>query len=474
MSNNALHKKAAAAYEDALNIPRSKDLGKRSGIRSLLGRIVKETILIATEPKSPAAKSSTLSPEQQSSPALRQPPPSMPHTKPSPPSAATQRSPPISPRSPPSVAPHPTPHPPSTFPSPSSRGEPSPRPRSTQRLILHLDVNKTCIMSDKASGKDSVGTMLNSLLSECVWGRIAAGTTKETRTAKDWTMHSPQPCTTSQPEGLVTFSDFLEVYTSLPMPEYKKLKGAFCETFPACRPHYDILMAAMTSPDGGSHFIVPAVFELIAELQRRRECYSVVFRTFGRDVQALAAEWNVFVSGKHARFPLDPPAPSLLLRLPEGSAALHRTDDAGDGVCGMHLGYVCPDTHAVAQAHGPGAVNDVIMRLCGAAGGDCGEPRCVFVQDDYNYWAAHGESDSSGKLLLLDDSRNVRQIFVDDNIERDRAHIVDVRRGGGGGFAEVVPFEEAQATCLLRAEPYDIIMNRSYFIQALVSRGLLG
>lgn len=42
------------------------------------------------------------------------------------------------------------------------------------RLILHFDINKTVLMSDKAQGTDT-DHMVNQLLSECAWGRLEPG-----------------------------------------------------------------------------------------------------------------------------------------------------------------------------------------------------------------------------------------------------------------------------------------------------------
>ena len=42
------------------------------------------------------------------------------------------------------------------------------------RLVLHFDINKTIIMTDKAQGSD-MNQMLNMLLSECAWGRLEPG-----------------------------------------------------------------------------------------------------------------------------------------------------------------------------------------------------------------------------------------------------------------------------------------------------------
>ena len=42
------------------------------------------------------------------------------------------------------------------------------------RLVLHFDINKTIIMTDKAQESDMT-QMINMLLSECAWGRLEPG-----------------------------------------------------------------------------------------------------------------------------------------------------------------------------------------------------------------------------------------------------------------------------------------------------------
>ena len=54
--------------------------------------------------------------------------------------------------------------------------------------------------------------------------------------------------------------------------------------------------------------------------------------------------------------------------------------------------------------------------------------RTLAYQDYYPWWSKCDESDDSGKLLVVDTSdKKTLHIFFDDNIERDRAHIVDAR-----------------------------------------------
>lgn len=81
-------------------------------------------------------------------------------------------------------------------------------------------------------------------------------------------------------------------------------------------------------------------------------------------------------------------------------------------------------------------------------------------------------SETSGKLFLVDSAKKILnegdieyiEIFFDDNIERDYAHIVDVR--DSKTFLPI-PFEICNKKYLRRAEPYDIINDIEYFIKEI-------
>lgn len=121
----------------------------------------------------------------------------------------------------------------------------------------------------------------------------------------------------------------------------------------------------------------------------------------------------------------------------------------------------------VTLAHGVCAVYNRMMAHL--TGNGKGWRRSLALQDDYNYWAEHGESDNSGKLLFVDTAETppFRHIFFDDNIERDRAHIVDARELR---TMRALPFTGPRGTqgrWLVKAEPFEAILDEEYFIKAL-------
>ena len=87
------------------------------------------------------------------------------------------------------------------------------------------------------------------------------------------------------------------------------------------------------------------------------------------------------------------------------------------------------------------------------------------VQDDFHWWFNRGEADEQGKLFMVQregqGQTEIVQVFFDDNIERDRAHIVDVR----DAFTfEPVAFAEAVSKGMLRrVEPLMAIADDDYY-----------
>eukprot|EP01034_Spumella_vulgaris_P023436 gene23436-29654_t len=211
--------------------------------------------------------------------------------------------------------------------------------------------------------------------------------------------------------------------------------------------------------------------------------FRILFRTFGVDIPNVAYEFNLFCEGKHpyhshslgvkldgsdVDYPHD-----LRLHLPLGSGCLRRT---GDGKDGMHLAYV-DKNKAVQIASGHSAVDRVISDTWFGLNDPTSPPalHTAAIRDDFAHWHdVHDESDHAGKLFLVNKTPSTDQklieVFFDDNIERDRAHIVDVRDRES---FEAVTFEDATSRHLLhRVEPYLAITDRNYYVD--IVRGIVG
>ena len=84
------------------------------------------------------------------------------------------------------------------------------------------------------------------------------------------------------------------------------------------------------------------------------------------------------------------------------------------------------------------------------------------MQDDFEYWHAEGETDNSGKLFLLPtDNSETLSLFFDDNIERDRSHIVDVR--DRDSFVSLT-YESVIGKHIIRVQPMEAILYDDYYV----------
>jgi len=255
-----------------------------------------------------------------------------------------------------------------------------------------------------------------------------------------------------------------------------KLKTTFTE--PGCvgerfRPHYDNLMSRLElSPQakiqadrdifkGGQCFMLPSFFHLILHLQKEKREFSIAFRSFGTEVNDVAKEFNLFCEGKHPLFPRaradgTQETKDLRIEFPRSLASFRNTAEEG---MTLTLGSLKPGKENGEQVIGFANISGWFHANLGG--------RTLGIRDFYPWWFGDHESDTSGKLLLVDpDDPTVHEVFFDDNIERDRAHIVNVRNAKTG---EPIPFAQTNHRHLVKAEPYLAITDPNYFIGVLQS-----
>ncbi len=336
--------------------------------------------------------------------------------------------------------------------------------------------------------------MVNSLLAEASWGtwdEAAHGRAVDQKmdgpklpAAASWTpaLREPQ---VDRPSGMTSYSELLEDVLKVSKTTRVHLKTRFTEPGQPgeiYRPHYDRLLQALSLPPNvelphapqaigkGRCFLLPCFFELVLALERAGRDFSIVFRTFGVDLPEVAREWNSFCTGGHPCYPgvrLDGSSPRRIdrtLSLPENSGVWYRYGvGAADAADNITLSLVDSKTGLVVLAEGAAGCAQAIDSKLGDPGS-----ATLGLRDYYPYWAAQKESDTAGKLLLVDTSPAAvcHHIFFDDNIERDRAHIVDCRDSRTG---ESLPYTSTKGRWLVKAEPLHSIVDPQYFIRMVHS-----
>ena len=170
-------------------------------------------------------------------------------------------------------------------------------------LELHFDVNMTILMSD------AIQQQASQILSATCYG-LDDGFGK-------WVWDGKPPRVSSK-QG-TTYDNFL---WSVIEDRRVRSELVHCFTDPGqpgepLRERYDQLLAALRLPEAvvgtpaaraaGLNStgvgVVPAFFQLLLELQRRRRRFLLVFRTFGEDLAAIAREVNAFCTGQHPCYP---------------------------------------------------------------------------------------------------------------------------------------------------------------------------
>eukprot|EP00913_Durusdinium_trenchii_P032795 g30700.t1 len=172
---------------------------------------------------------------------------------------------------------------------------------SPRHLTINFDVNKTIVMRDKTANK-SVEVVINEVLAETSWGRVVED---------QWMIVSTRPSSLRPEvdgEELVSYAEFLE--QRLPgsdrRKERQKHKGAFTAPGSVGEPmaqHHRNLCKQLVYPDGSPVQVVHAFFRLLVELKRSKRSFSLIFRSFGEDLELVAQELNSFCEGKHPLFP---------------------------------------------------------------------------------------------------------------------------------------------------------------------------
>ena len=367
-------------------------------------------------------------------------------------------------------------------------------------LILNFDINKTLILLDPASGK-SIKDMLQSALSESIWGLVDAD--------GEWTILSEYtkglrptlfaPEGVKVPEGmtLTTYSDHLELgayklqsteglvgedksagkaLNKALKKEKQALKSHFVDEgapgrgvlnfYRVMRRAYQLpsreakqaFEAAFPELEGECYFILPSFFKLVNKLRSEGRSFSIVFRTFGHDVHKVTDEFAAFISGAHPLFELQKASKGVSYQKKAGEifGCLERSDEQ----TALHIGVTDPKRRAEAEKTlvGPEAIYEFIKEKSL-------EGTHVSLRDDWNFWNSKAEASWAGKVHMVNTSdETVHSIFIDDNVEKDYAHIIhalDLETG------DEIPFGKSINKWIVKADPVSALLDSNFFVKAI-------
>lgn len=244
------------------------------------------------------------------------------------------------------------------------------------------------------------------------------------------------------------------------------------------RPLYEKLKRSMLIPNE-SHALpnshpfyrmVPSFFHTLVRLKELGITYTLVFRTFGSDLDDIASALRDFANGKHPQFP-DFREPRL--KLEECSmfrGRYRRRDNVVSESSKSQEEYDLFDWNNsnVKVASGDDELLTIVENLS-----VCG------IQDDYEYWASNRCSPMAGKPVWIQAPEQIRDgghskhhhLFFDDNIHNDAYDsIVAVRsKEESGSWRSLNGHEtiEMQRKHVVRVPTVAALLQQDWFLQQI-------
>ncbi|KAM4610648.1 uncharacterized protein ACJ7VT_013853 [Polymixia lowei] len=263
-----------------------------------------------------------------------------------------------------------------------------------KKLVLHIDLNNTILVSDAVTGQGTIAA-LEYFLTTVTWGQMSK------QGKWEWLSDSPSllpPC-----EGAVNYHSQFGRVPGFTSAAGRRFRGILDE-------HLDILRwpeglkgdkeLAVKGEDGRLYqWILPSFFQLLKDLVEEGRDFAILFRSFGTDLpRVLSAVSRALTQGAH---PLFPDLPDLKLsvnvtpgkiRCSKKGVVLSRAEDrvsSRDGERGLY--------QYLSSVHGLGG-----------------------FQDHFDWWASNTCSILGGKPLWVDPfDQHVQHIFIDDNIRQN-------------------------------------------------------
>ncbi|XP_069025226.1 uncharacterized protein [Embiotoca jacksoni] len=310
-------------------------------------------------------------------------------------------------------------------------------PDRRKKLVLHVDLNNTILVSDAVTGQGTVAA-LDYFLSTVTWGKMSRHATPPSLLP---------PCS----DAVSYYSQFGRI-TGFTSADGQRFRGVLDE-------HLELLRwpegakrdreLSVKGEDGRLyHWILPSFFQLLRDLVQDGREFAVVFRTFGTDLpRVLKAVSRALNEGAH---PLFPDLPELKLSV-----------DATPGKirCSQRAIVLSRAAERVSSREGERGLYRYLSSVRGVGG----------FQDHFDWWATNTFSIRGGKPLWVDPfDQEVQHVFIDDNIrQNDEDTIVNpkVFMNPGGSDTRPASTSELYDITLVQTDLLRAVSEPTYFTQ---------
>eukprot|EP00435_Cladocopium_sp_Y103_P040130 s97_g10.t2 len=378
-------------------------------------------------------------------------------------------------------------------------------------LLLHFDVNKTVIQSDSVQMK-GVEEGIREGIADLFWGVVHKSGGTET-----WEWIKAEPSCTPPKDDILAVGTTPCNYTAWCKRAHGKDKKAMKEAVRSfslvqgqpveteMKKLLQLTIKKMQLPkevrkskeaeaaglQGLTFNMFPAVFHLVAQLQRQRRPFGILFRSFGADHQKIQTEWNAFCELKHPIFsrliedlgPMDGSASGIPDRRIHSIHTLYR--DAHGPMVMLDTFTNGPEDQPwdnwartrpkptndsrngkvwAKQVLKPRVVEGMMgfRKFCTD---HLTKQATAAIKDDWAWWQFHSEQANAGKLMTLLRRKESAQVFFDDNIEPFDARIVDCRDEYDKTVADSIALEKY----LVKVNPVEAMLDENYFWRKLLA-----
>mmetsp|Transcript_69928 Transcript_69928/g.138472 ORF Transcript_69928/g.138472 Transcript_69928/m.138472 type:complete len:543 (+) Transcript_69928:70-1698(+) len=405
-----------------------------------------------------------------------------------------------------------------------------PEDERDRQLVLHFALPRTIMTCDMSAGR-STETELNEVLSEMAWGSLDS-------TSGEWVLESQTPSLDPPSETVINYAEYVArsfpsdastvpdeeeqrqnqeaaaakraVFTNAGEPGadfrpfFEQMVKSLAITNKTLAKAYDIKKPILDEQDVpedpsrtdaqaimryGRHQVLPAFWQLLVSLTKKRRYFKLVLRSFSQEqLLVMQRELQLFCQGQHPAHcgqnkTQKPPLMngeknSRDMRLADGFIGhVDRTKGQLEFTC---LGPVAQAESSApsevlgatpAQPPGPtiyafppfheayAGLQEQVLALANT----------VALVDDYAYWQQNKKVATAGKLFLVDHAgglaeTKVQHIFFDGAIGQHDARCIDVRDVVDG---ESLPLPEVNGMFLHHVDLYRASTEDEYFITAL-------
>ncbi|KAM8930800.1 uncharacterized protein RCH25_006775 [Pelodytes ibericus] len=313
-----------------------------------------------------------------------------------------------------------------------------------RKLVIHLDLNNTILVSDAVTGQGPRAA-LNSFLSTVTWGRLSK--------TGEWQWLSHCPSMTPPSEDAISY--YAQFGRSLDFVDTEMGRGfrdlhARHMQLLEWKGEPDELFTQIGEDRKGYNWILPSFFRLIEGLHQQGRPFSVILRTFGTDLPLVLQAVDSAFKGRH---PLLPELQNVPISVDQTPGKIR---------CSKRDVVLTRGSDRISTKAQEGAIYSYFSTLHGIGG----------FQDHFDWWARNSFSSAGGKPFWIEpNDGHTQHIIIDDNIRlSEEDTIVNCRtivnKETGPEF-RAVPTSEVYNICLVQTDLLRAIAEEDYFLDCV-------